>query len=59
MDDIRISDLPYVSYLGYTPNDLFVNVSYQGVSGETKNTKLIDLKTYILIFDLFNFYDAF
>jgi len=49
MDDIRISDLPYVGHTGYTPNDLFVNVSYQNfVSGETKNTTLNDLKTYIL-----------
>jgi hypothetical protein len=48
MEDIRISDLPYVGYTGYTPGDLFVNVSYLGVLGETKHTTLNDLKTYIL-----------
>ena len=44
MDDIRISDLPYVGYTGYNPGDLFVNVN----NDVTKNTTLDDIKTFIL-----------
>jgi hypothetical protein len=44
MDDIRISDLPYVGYTGYNPGDLFVNVN----NDVTKNTTLEDIKTFIL-----------
>jgi hypothetical protein len=48
MDDIKISDLNYVDYPNYTPNDLFVIVNYGGVSGETKNTTITDVRDYIL-----------
>jgi uncharacterized protein YuzB (UPF0349 family) len=48
MIDIRISDLNYVGYTGYTTDDLFVIVNYDVASGETKNTTLTDIKTYVL-----------
>lgn len=48
MEDIRISDLNYVGYTGYTTDDLLVIVNYDGVLGETKNTTITDVRDYIL-----------
>jgi hypothetical protein len=60
MNNIRISDLSYLNYTNYTPNDLLVIVSYNGVSGETKNTKINDIKNYLsgsTSFDIANKFD--
>ena len=48
MDDKLISELDYVGSSGYTLNDLLVLVNYDVVEGTTKNTKITDLKNYIL-----------
>jgi hypothetical protein len=48
MDDKLISELDYVGSSGYTLNDLLVLVNYDVPGGTTKNTKITDLKNYVL-----------
>ena len=48
MEDKLISELDYVGSSGYTLNDLLVLVNYDVVEGTTKNTKITDLKNYVL-----------
>ena len=48
MEDKLISELDYVSSSGYTLNDLLVLVNYDVAEGTTKNTKITDLKDYVL-----------
>lgn len=48
MEDALISELDYVGSSGYTLNDLLVLVNYDVPEGTTKNTKLTDLKNYVL-----------
>lgn len=42
-----ISQLPYVTYTSFTPNDLFIVDNYQIITGVTSSTKLSDLKNYM------------
>jgi len=48
MEDRLISELDYVGSSGYTLNDLLVLVNYDVAEGTTKNTKITDLKNYVL-----------
>lgn len=48
MEDRLISELDYVGSSGYTLNDLLVLVNYDIAEGTTKNTKITDLKNYVL-----------
>ena len=48
MPNIKISQLPYVGKTGYTPTDIVPFVSYINPTGTTSETKIDDLKDYIL-----------
>ena len=48
MSDVKISQLPYVGKTGYTPTDIVPFVSYINPTGTTSETKINDLKDYIL-----------
>ena len=38
MANKKISQLPFVGYTDYTPNDIFAIVNYQNPAGVTKHT---------------------
>jgi len=49
MSNIKISQLSNITYSTYTPEDLLVIVNYKdSVDGITKNTKISDIKDYVL-----------
>jgi hypothetical protein len=48
MNEVKISELDYVDYQNFTSNDLFVIVNYNDPSGETKNTTVNDIRSYVL-----------
>jgi len=48
MPNIKISQLPYVGKTGYTSNDIVPFVSYINPTGDTSETKIDDLKDYVL-----------
>ena len=48
MSDVKISQLPYVGKTGYTGTDIIPFVSYINPTGTTSETKIDDLKDYIL-----------
>ncbi len=49
MSNIKISQLSNITYSAYTPEDLLVIVNYKdSVDGITKNTKISDIKDYVL-----------
>jgi hypothetical protein len=48
MSDVKISQLPYVGKTGYTATDIVPFVSYINPTGTTSETKIDDLKDYVL-----------
>ena len=48
MSQIKISQLPYVGNTGYTATDIIPFVSYIVPTGTTSETKIDDLKNYVL-----------
>lgn len=48
MSDVKISQLPYVGKTGYTATDIVPFVSYINPTGTTSETKIDDLKNYVL-----------
>lgn len=48
MSDVKISQLPYVGKSGYTATDIVPFVNYINPTGTTSETKIDDLKDYIL-----------
>jgi len=48
MSDIKISQLPYIGKTGYTATDIIPFVNYINPTGTTSETKIDDLKDYIL-----------
>ena len=48
MSDVKISQLPYVGKSGYTATDIVPFVSYINPTGTTSETKIDDLKNYVL-----------
>jgi len=48
MPNIKISQLPYVGKTGYTSNDIVPFVSYINPTGTTSETKIDDIKDYVL-----------
>jgi hypothetical protein len=48
MPNIKISQLPYVGKTGYTSNDIVPFVSYINPTGDTSETKIDDIKDYVL-----------
>jgi len=48
MANKKISQLPFVGFSDYTPNDIIAIVNYQNPIGITNQTPLKDIQTYIL-----------
>ena len=48
MSDIKISQLPYIGKTGYTATDIIPFVNYINPTGTTSETKIDDLKDYVL-----------
>ena len=48
MANKKISQLPFVGFSDYTPNDIIAIVNYQNPIGVTNSTPLKDVQTYIL-----------
>ena len=48
MSDIKISQLPYIGKTGYTSTDIIPFVNYINPTGTTSETKIDDIKDYIL-----------
>ena len=48
MSNIKISQLPYIGKTGYTATDIIPFVNYINPTGTTSETKIDDLKDYIL-----------
>jgi len=48
MPNVKISQLPHVGKTGYTSNDIVPFVSYINPTGTTSETKIDDLKDYVL-----------
>jgi hypothetical protein len=48
MSNVKISQLPYIGHTGYTVTDIVPFVSYINPTGTTSETKIDDLKDYIL-----------
>ena len=48
MSDIKISQLPYIGKTGYTATDIIPFVNYINPTGTTSETKIYDLKDYVL-----------
>ena len=55
MSDVKISQFPYVGNTGYTPIDLLVFVNYLNPTGTTSNTKIDDVKDYVIL-DSYNYF---
>ena len=55
MSDVKISQFPYVGNTGYTPTDLLVFVNYLNPTGTTSNTKIDDVKDYVIL-DSYNYF---
>jgi len=55
MSDVKISQFPYVGNTGYTPTDLLVFVNYLNLTGTTSNTRIDDVKDYVII-DSYNYF---
>ena len=49
MSDVKISQFPYIGNTGYTPTDLLVFVNYLNPTGTTNNTKIDDVKDYVIL----------
>ena len=48
MSDIKISQLPYIGKTGYTATDIIPFVNYINPTGTTSETKIDELRDYIL-----------
>tara|TARA_R110000868_G_scaffold4895_12_gene30509 strand:- start:235 stop:1500 length:1266 start_codon:yes stop_codon:yes gene_type:complete len=55
MSDVKISQFPYIGNTGYTPTDLLVFVNYLNPTGTTNNTKIDDVKDYVIL-DSYNYF---
>jgi len=55
MSDVKISQFPYIGNTGYTPTDLLVFVNYLNPTGTTSNTKIDNVKDYVIL-DSYNYF---